>query len=152
MGATKDIKLETNKGEQKIKNICMPEGADQEKFMQQMMADDAKNKARASYLVCLSPCVTAVAVAMPVATVAAVTVPLVNLCRRSFYGETLPDSGVAWLVDTERSLEARAEELAAAGQRIVWPRADALACHMAAYAVLKCEEVCVALSVVAKRV
>ena len=43
----REIKLETNKGEQKIKNICMPEGADQEQFMQGIMAEDAKNKARA---------------------------------------------------------------------------------------------------------
>ena len=41
-----DIKLETNKGETKVKNICMPEGANQEEFMQKIMAEDAANKKR----------------------------------------------------------------------------------------------------------
>ena len=36
-----DIKLETNKGEQKFKNICLPEGADPEEYLQKAMAEDA---------------------------------------------------------------------------------------------------------------
>ena len=43
----RDIKLETNKGETKINNICIPEGADQEEYMQKMMAEQARNEAAA---------------------------------------------------------------------------------------------------------
>ena len=43
-----DIKLETNKGEQKFKNICLPEGADPEEYLQKAMAEDAANKKRAA--------------------------------------------------------------------------------------------------------
>ena len=43
----RDIKLETNKGEQKINNICIPEGANQEEFLQKMMAENARNEANA---------------------------------------------------------------------------------------------------------
>ena len=41
-----DIKLETNQGEHKMKNIVVPEGANQEEYLQKMMAEDHKNKER----------------------------------------------------------------------------------------------------------
>ena len=41
-----DIKLETNAGVRKISNICIPEGGDQDAALQQMMAEENKNKAR----------------------------------------------------------------------------------------------------------
>ena len=44
-----DIKLESNKGEQKIKNVQVPEGMsqeDQEAFLQKLMAEDARNTKR----------------------------------------------------------------------------------------------------------
>ena len=41
----RDIKLETNKGETKINNICIPEGANQEEYMQKLMAEQARNEA-----------------------------------------------------------------------------------------------------------
>ena len=69
-----------------------------------------------------------------------VTAPLVKLYRRNFYGEVLPETALACIADTERSGESRAEELAAAGQCIVLPRQASLACIVAAYAMLKCEE------------
>lgn len=40
------IELESNKGKQKIKNICVPDGMDQEKYLQQVMAEDERNKKR----------------------------------------------------------------------------------------------------------
>ena len=41
-----NIELESNKGKQKIKNICVPEGMDQEAYLQQVMAEDNRNKER----------------------------------------------------------------------------------------------------------
>ena len=41
-----NIKLESNKGEQQIKNVNVPEGADPEKYLQKIMAEDQKNKER----------------------------------------------------------------------------------------------------------
>ena len=41
-----NIELESNKGKQTIKNICVPEGEDQESYMQKIMAEDKKNKER----------------------------------------------------------------------------------------------------------
>ena len=41
-----DIKLETNAGVRKISNICIPDGGDQDAALQQMMAEDQKNKER----------------------------------------------------------------------------------------------------------
>ena len=43
----RDIKLETNKGEHKINNICIPEGANQEEYIQKMMAEQQRNEAAA---------------------------------------------------------------------------------------------------------
>lgn len=43
----RDIKLETNKGEFKINNMRIPEGADRDAHIQKMMAEENKNKVRA---------------------------------------------------------------------------------------------------------
>ena len=39
-------RLETNQGKQEFKNICVPEGADQEEYLQRMMAEQQRNKQR----------------------------------------------------------------------------------------------------------
>ncbi len=41
-----NIELESNQGKQKIKNICVPEGMDQQEYLQQIMAEDNRNKQR----------------------------------------------------------------------------------------------------------
>lgn len=41
-----NIELETNQGKQKINNICVPEGEDQEAFLQKVMAEENRNKER----------------------------------------------------------------------------------------------------------
>jgi hypothetical protein len=41
-----NIELESNKGKQQIKNICVPEGMDQQEYLQRVMAEDQKNKER----------------------------------------------------------------------------------------------------------
>ena len=41
-----NIELETNKGKQKIKNISVPEGMDQQEYLQKVMAEDQRNKER----------------------------------------------------------------------------------------------------------
>ena len=44
----KDIKLPTNTGDHKINNICVPEGEDQEAYLQKIMAEEHRNKVRAA--------------------------------------------------------------------------------------------------------
>ena len=39
-------------GEHKINNVCMPEGADQEEFLQKMMAEENANKVGTTPAVC----------------------------------------------------------------------------------------------------
>lgn len=43
----RDIKLETNQGETKINNICVPEGVNEQEYLQKIMAENQRNEAAA---------------------------------------------------------------------------------------------------------
>ena len=68
-----------------------------------------------------------------------VPLPLVTAYHKTFAAESLPDSGFQVLVMPERGAFRRAEQVAKDDNCIVFPKASADACLIAAYAMLKCK-------------
>jgi hypothetical protein len=68
-----------------------------------------------------------------------VPLPLVTAYQKTFAAESLPESGFQVLAMPERGAFRRAEQVAKDDNCIVFPKASADACLIAAYAMLKCK-------------
>ena len=68
-----------------------------------------------------------------------VPLPLVTAYQKTFAAESLPESGFQVLAMPERGAFRRAEQVARDDSCIVFPKASADACLIAAYAMLKCK-------------